>query len=582
MKKYLKTVVCTLICLLMTITGVRAAETMELEWRGDYSDSANPKLVVTFSSPAQYQQQVIAVIYPASDTTPTFEEYLRMSEITVNGSEQKTIVFDITDEFNQSNFDYTIELQGSGYKHDVSFAEETVYLINPERIMGGTGLISEIKNSTETTFPGVLEKVMAPLQLEPESDPDIKARKTAIVYGLKDTFSTLEDVRNAWHIADVLVYIGESTSTAEGVAQRLISNADILGIDVTDEDFKMYVDEDPLADDEGDEIADSNLLCEQILIHAENYNNGAGVQSVSELQDLIGEVLGLIVINNSTEDTISDAFNTYKDYFDISSDTEIAYSRLGANQSKALKAIYNKNFASPALLVSAFTTAVNKILDGGSAGDTTVNTQPSDNSDNSDGTTISAPSVPIVPNVPSGVTGFKDVSASHWAHSYVTELVNKGIISGYDDNTFRPSSNVTREEFIKMIVGAAGLYSNDAECDFADVPNNAWYYRYVASAFVNEIVNGVTDTMFGIGQNITRQDVAVIGARILARFEKETTENNVTLTDFDTVSDYAQDSVKLLNSMGIINGFDDGSFKPHNALTRAEAATIICKLINSL
>lgn len=582
MKKIFKTVVCTLICLMMSIAGARAAETIELEWRGDYSDSANPKLVVTFSSPAQYQQQVIAVIYPASDTTPTFEEYLRMSEITVNGSEQKTIVFDITDEFNQSNFDYKIELQGSGYKHNVSSATEPVYLINPERILGGTGLISEIKNSTETTFHGVLEKVMAPLQLEPETDPDIKARKTAIVYGLKDTFSTLEDVRNAWHIADVLTYIsGGETSTAAGVAQRFISNADILGIDVTDADFKMYVDEDPLADDEGDEIADSNALCEQILIHAPLYNGAKGVQSVSELQDLIGEVLGLIVINNSSEDSIQQAFNKYKDYFDISSDTRIAYSRLGANQSKALKAIYKKNFTSPALLVSAFTTAVNTLSAGGGTGDTQGTIQP-DNSDNSDGTTISAPSVPIVPNVPSGVTGFKDVSASHWAHSYVTELVNKGIISGYDDNTFRPSSNVTREEFIKMIVGAAGLYSNDAECDFADVPNNAWYYRYVASAFVNEIVNGVTDTMFGIGQNITRQDVAVIGARILARFEKETTENNVTLTDFDTVSDYAQDSVKLLNSMGIINGFDDGSFKPHNALTRAEAATIICKLINSL
>ena len=125
--------------------------------------------------------------------------------------------------------------------------------------------------------------------------------------------------------------------------------------------------------------------------------------------------------------------------------------------------------------------------------------------------------------------------------------------------------------------------SSSAQCEFADVANDAWFYSYVASGFEKGIISGVTDTEFGIGRNITRQDVAVIAARILTYLEAEIPElTEVTLTDIDTVSDYAQESVKLLNGIGIIGGFDDGSFMPHNALTRAEAAAIISRLTANL
>ena len=584
MKKYLKTVLCTVVCLLMTFTSVSAATTMEIvDWHGDYKDGNNPKLTVTFKSPAPYQQQVIAVIYPESDNTPTFEESLRMSEITISGSGEKSIEFDITNEFSENDFAYKIVLQGNGHMKDESIVNETVYVINPGRI---PGIISEFKNASITTMPGVISKVMAPLQLADETDATLKAKKVNVMYKMKDTFNTLEDVRNAWYSADILVYIGESTSTADGVAQRLISNADILGININDTDFKLYVDEDPFADDEGNDIADNNELCEAILAHAPSYNNNAGVQSVEELQDLIGELLGLIVINDSSEDFVDDAFDKYKGYFDISSDTMSSYNKLATgDQGKALRAIYNKNFSDTKQLITAFTTAVNTLSAGGDIADTPVIIVPDGNSGNpggSGGSGISVPTTPSVPTEPVKTTEYKDVPSSHWAYPYVSELSTNGIISGYDDGTFRPDNSVTREEFVKMIVGAAGLYDSEADCDFADVPASAWYYSYVASACANGVVNGIDDMTFGVGHRITRQDVAVIASRILSVFGKETASGDTSLTDINEVSDYAQESVKMLNSMGIINGYDDGSFMPKNTLTRAEAATIICKIINSL
>lgn len=576
MKKYLKTVFCTLICLVMTIASVSAADTMEMEWRGDYSDNAKPKITVTFKSPAPYQQQVTAVIYPASDTTPTFAEYLRVSEFNVNGSEEKTFTYDITDEFTEADFAYKLKLQGSGYMQTQTELTETVYAINKARI---PGLISEFKNATASTMPGVLSKVMGPLQLTDEADATIKAKKINVLLGAKDTFSTLEDVRNTWKSADVIVYIGESTSTAEGVAQRLIDNADILGININDADFKRYVDEDPLADDEGDEIPDSNELCEALLA------NGAGLETLAQLQTLIGKELGLITINDASEDLVDDAFNKYKGYFDISSETITAYNNLNeGNQGKALRAIYNKNFADTTALVSAFTTAVNTLSAGGDTGDTPIIIVPGvGGTGGGSGASISSPPSPQVTPTPSTTTEFKDVPSTHWAYPYVTELASKSIINGYDDNTFRPGNNVTRAEFVKMIIGATGMLTANAECSFADVPADAWYYEYVASAYEKEIVSGIDDTTFGASANITRQDVAVIAARILTRLTGKTADGTEsTLTDFDTISDYAQDSVKLLNGMGIINGFDDGSFRSHDALTRAEAATIISKLVANL
>lgn len=574
MKKYLKIFICSLVCFLLATASVSAATpTMNMNWHGDYSDNSKPKLVVELSSPVSYLQQVTAVVYPSSVTTPSFSDYIRAQEITVNGNTATEIIFNTGSSFTSPDKSYKVVLQGSGYQSDISFEAQTVYMLAASDINGTSGLLARLNSASSSTIMSVMDELLLPLQLAPENDNARKTKRAGILTDIRTSdydgaFGTLEDARAAWLVSDIIAFITDEDSTATDIKSIVDGNSDILGIDIADEDY----------------ITHSLELCQDLIDYGYLYNNSNGIKSLKDLQGAVREYLGVIAINNATDTTITNVFNKYKSDFSIPTETMTKYDALSAvSKGMVIGQLYSKNFAKPSDLVSAFKTATD-----GMSGNTPGTVVPgvivpgATGGSTSNSMSGGAPSAPVTPVTP--VTeGFTDVPASHWANPYVTELAKKDIISGYDDNTFKPNNSVTREEFVKMIVGASGLYKADAQCEFGDVPADAWFYQYIASAYANEIVSGVTDTAFGVGSKITRQDVAVIAARIIKRFNSDATApSETTLTDIDTVSDYAVESVKLLNGMGIINGYDDGSFMPKNTLTRAEAATIICKLIKSL
>lgn len=581
MKKQLRKILCSMICLVMLLSGVNVfAETpMQVKWRGDYSDNAKPKLIVEFTTPALYTQQITAVVYDKDIEEPVYSDYVRVTEVTVSGGETEEIEYNITNRFSETDGAYKVYLKGSGYLQEKCTDSADVYVINPTDI--GTRL-TEFKNAaTNSDFATVLGKVDKALQLDEEADGDRKTKRIDIMFNIQANdfngeFSNLENIRDAWAASDIIAYITDETVTdgnvetlAEGLKTRIESNSALLGIDTTGIDYQEYIDE----------------VCEQILLYGSAYNNNQGVKCLKDLKGIINQYIGVNAVNAATEETLYDVFEDYKSYFEIPSVTLKKYNGYIKNdREKALRNVNdvkkNDPFEKNSELVAAFITGVNGVTPSSTT--TEDSTTPSDD-DSSPGTAITGPvSGPTAPTIPEA-TGFKDVPSSHWAYQYVTALSQKGIISGYDDNTFRPNNNVTREEFVKMIVTATGLYTSSAECSFADVPASAWYYRYVASGYINEIIDGIDETTFGVGYNITRQDVAVIAARVLTRLNAEIPAiGESTLTDMDAVSDYAQESVKLLNGMGIISGFDDGSFMPRNALTRAEAAAIISRLTANL
>ena len=155
-------------------------------------------------------------------------------------------------------------------------------------------------------------------------------------------------------------------------------------------------------------------------------------------------------------------------------------------------------------------------------------------------------------------------------------LSEKGVVSGDGTGGFKPNDNVTREQFLKMLLVAMGTESEDAENTFADVAENAWYKPYVLTAKKLGIVNGMSDTQFGIGMNITRQDMAVMISRIIDTDADVITED---FADKADISDYAVNAVMHMKRIGLIDGYADGQFKPLNNLTRAEAAKVISSLI---
>lgn len=171
---------------------------------------------------------------------------------------------------------------------------------------------------------------------------------------------------------------------------------------------------------------------------------------------------------------------------------------------------------------------------------------------------------------------FYDLENALWAQEAIYELAKKGIVSGTGNGCFSPSDYITREQFLTMIVRLYDLKAEKSSVDFMDTKSDAWYYPYIAAGTQNGIINGIGNGMFGIGSYISRQDMALIASRALELFADDKAANNEkSFSDITSVDDYARDAVMNIAGMGIINGYEDGSFRPHGLSTRAEAAKII-------
>ncbi len=176
---------------------------------------------------------------------------------------------------------------------------------------------------------------------------------------------------------------------------------------------------------------------------------------------------------------------------------------------------------------------------------------------------------------------FADMDKAPWAKDAVDSLSKLGIINGRDKNTFAPMENVTRAEFLKMIISAFKLDSDTADMNFPDISEDNWYYEYVKTAFALGIANGYDNGYFGANDNITRQDAAVIMARAAQTANVSLDEKNdvIDFTDNAEISDYAMESINRLVMSGILHGSDDGRFCPRDNCTRAQAAVMISNIL---
>lgn len=178
----------------------------------------------------------------------------------------------------------------------------------------------------------------------------------------------------------------------------------------------------------------------------------------------------------------------------------------------------------------------------------------------------------IVPDGPQ----FTDMDNTAWAQEAVTALAESGIINGVAEGIFDPDGILTREQAAKIVVLAFGLYDEMAEAPFTDVPGDNWAYRYVASAKEAGIMLGVSDTEFGAGQAVTRQDLATLLYRAAG---SDLTTPSTDFADFADVADYAKEAVSYMAGAGIINGMGENLFAPLEPATRAQAAKMIYELM---
>ena len=186
---------------------------------------------------------------------------------------------------------------------------------------------------------------------------------------------------------------------------------------------------------------------------------------------------------------------------------------------------------------------------------------------------------------------FSDLDNYSWAKSSIEKLRRNKIVNGKGSGIFAPGDNVLREEFTSMIIKALSMEDVNASYDsFTDVTKSDWYYRVIASAVSKGIIKGMSDTEFGAGLNITRQDAVLIcknaaeAAGVKFEFEEESyysadyaTDWNA-FEDLDSVSDYARSAVYDMQRAGLVNGKSGRNFVPLDNMTRAEAAVLIDRI----
>gem|GEM_PF-2756746 len=172
---------------------------------------------------------------------------------------------------------------------------------------------------------------------------------------------------------------------------------------------------------------------------------------------------------------------------------------------------------------------------------------------------------------------FIDIT-SHWSKTYVEDIATRGIINGYSDNTYRPDSNMTRAELVKIAVNMFGLKVNNniTVNPFKDVPAGEWYGPYIKVALDNKIVKGYSDGSFRPNNYITRAEAL----KVLFETAKVTLPTTVNLTFSDIInSGWYAPYVEFAVVNGIASGVSKDKFEPARFITRGEAAKVSSLMI---
>ncbi|UQZ85027.1 Endo-1,4-beta-xylanase A precursor [Paenibacillus konkukensis] len=167
----------------------------------------------------------------------------------------------------------------------------------------------------------------------------------------------------------------------------------------------------------------------------------------------------------------------------------------------------------------------------------------------------------------------------HWAKQSIERAIALGIVNGYEDGTFRPDGDISRAEFTAMIGRALKLQGTSDELGFADADSIPnWVKPTVGQAVQEGIVNSYEDQTFRADRKITRSEIAVMIARALKL--PNDSENELDFADADQVPDWAKAQVAAAVELGMINGRDNNLFAPNASATRAEAVTLILAMLN--
>lgn len=172
----------------------------------------------------------------------------------------------------------------------------------------------------------------------------------------------------------------------------------------------------------------------------------------------------------------------------------------------------------------------------------------------------------------------------HWAEADVYKLMSIGAVTGFTDGTFRPGRLVTRAEFAVMLTRALRIPPAETAPPFID-PIPAWASGYLSAAVDRGLIGGYDDGTFRPDEFVTREAAAAMLVRALPRAAGGAGTGAMlpdpdAFTDAGDISAWASESVALAVRYGLITGFEDGTFRPQSPTTRAQAAALTARLLN--
>lgn len=166
--------------------------------------------------------------------------------------------------------------------------------------------------------------------------------------------------------------------------------------------------------------------------------------------------------------------------------------------------------------------------------------------------------------------GFYDVATKYWAHDAIYLAKEKGWVSGRSEHYFEPEGTLTRAEFATLICRILGYTYTNAGDFYLDISNH-WARNNINAVSMLKLMNGYKDGRFYPDKDITREEVAKV---LYYLIENKAGGKKVTFSDVSS-DRWSYEYIQKLSSLGIVNGYENGTFQPQNPIKRSEIVTIL-------
>lgn len=195
--------------------------------------------------------------------------------------------------------------------------------------------------------------------------------------------------------------------------------------------------------------------------------------------------------------------------------------------------------------------------------------------------TFTMPSVPVTVEaefIRCPSLAFPDLDAGEWYHLYTDQVIKEGLMAGFEDGTFRPDDATTRAELVTVLWNREKRPQVDFLIPFTDVREGDWYAEAIRWAASEGIVNGFEDGTFRPDDLVSREEMAAI----ICRYEDGGFTGDwafsLPYADLDKISDWAREAVAWCTMKSILQGKEDGLFDPAGVTLRCELAAVLTRL----